>query len=107
VSDTATEDALRKGVVRVNLDIPVILILKVQDSAGREVSGAVISLLAGTASFDVRCNDRGDVTLLGTPRNYRALVSSVGGRQFESHPSAFTVTALDSGERIIVLKVSY
>lgn len=105
VSSALTEDALRQGVVEVSLDIPVVLILRVEDSAGQGVSGAALSVLTATASFDVRCNERGEVTLLGTVGTYRALVSSVGGRQFESQPSTFEVTPLDSGERLLILNV--
>jgi len=98
LSATVSEEALRTGVVVVEVDAKVIMTIRVEDSDGARQSNVTLGVVRGDAAFDVMTDAKGEVSLLGIVGRYRVKVAST------SRPSAvFDVLPSDSGERLVVV----
>jgi hypothetical protein len=93
--------------VRVDLNLPVVLVIRVEDSSRNPVPAATVSASVPslTATLEIPLN--GDVVLLGTPGHYRFRLISAGDRwlDHEGISANFEVSSDDRGERLIVLRV--
>jgi hypothetical protein len=85
-------DELRAGRVTVRLNLPVAVIVRVEDLSGKAVSNVSLSLLMPDleGSLEARTDDRGEVVLLGGAGRYTALIDRLGlGRIWKSHPQTW------------------
>jgi hypothetical protein len=108
VTGKLRSEDLRSGQVQVRLNLPVILIIRVEDSGGTPVSNVGVSLHLpdSEATSEVRTNDAGEIVLLGSVGKYSASVGLVQNRRLRPSVSAdLDIMPEDSGERIVVLRV--
>jgi hypothetical protein len=99
---------LRSGLVQVRLNLPVILIVRVEDPVGNPVSNVNVSLDLPNSetTSELQTNDRGEIVLLGVAGRYTASIAFVQNRRLRPIVSAdLEITPADSGERIVVLRV--
>ena len=110
VTHAMTGQEIGSGRVVVELDLAVVLVIRVEDSAGSPVPGAIVNFLLPSreGSTEGPVNDQGEVFLFGTPGHYSFQLVSVGDRPLgrERVRARFEVKADDRGERVIVLRVS-
>jgi len=109
VSRAITERDISSGMVVVGLDLPLVLVIRVEDSSGAPVSGAMVnfSIPLMTATAEGPVNERGELLLFGTPGHYSVRLVSAGDRSFgpEGVWADFDVTPDEHGERVIVLRI--
>jgi hypothetical protein len=112
---------LQAGRVPVNLDVPVVLILTVEDEGAQPMSGVQVSLNLPNAAFtaEIETDERGEIVLLGTAGRYSASVAFMGTVETLRKEDApfntcwrsprireeFEIRPSDSGERVVVLRV--
>ena len=96
------------GRVAVELDIAVVVVVRVEDASGTKVARAMVScsIPSTSATFNGQVNERGEVALLGTPGRFSFHLVSVADRVFISERihADLEVTPNDRGERHIVLR---
>lgn len=104
ISSRLRPEDLRAGRVVVQLNLPVVLIVRVEDPDGQRVEDACVSLsLAGwIATMETRTDARGEVVLLVGAGRHSARVADDRGRRVSAD---VTITPADSGERELVLRV--
>jgi len=95
--------------VAVELDLRVVVVIRVEDTAGAAVPGAIVSasIPATSATFEWPVNQRGEVAVLGTPGHHSFRLVSVGERWLGSEKirAEIEVKPNDRGERYLVLRV--
>jgi len=109
LSRAMSPQEISSGRVAVDLDLPVVLVMRVEDASGIPVPGAVVSfsMPSITAWTEGPVNDRGEVVLFGLPGHYSVVLASVGDRWLgrERISADFDVAPGERGERLIVLRV--
>jgi len=99
---------LRAGRVNVLLNRLVIVIARVEDSAGHPLSNVRVSLILPDleGSLEADTDERGEVVLLGSVGRYSASIHFVRNRRLRPNVSAdLDITPEDAGERTVVLRV--
>ena len=105
--DLRPED-LRSGRVLVHLDLPVILIVRIEGSLAIPLPKVKVSLDLpnSVATLEVQTDDRGEIVLLGGAGRYSASIDFVHNRRLRPRVSAdLEITPEDAGERTVVLRV--
>ena len=105
--DLLPED-LQSGRVLVQLNLPVILIVKVEDPAGNAVPDIGVSLQLPNCdpTVEAQTDARGEIVLLAGAGRYSATIAFVQNRRLRPQVSLdLTITPSDSGERILTLRI--
>jgi hypothetical protein len=108
VTGRLSSQQLHAGCVVVDLDLPVVLIVRVEDSTGSPIQHVPVSLVLPhfEATLETRTDDLGQIALLAGAGHYSATIDSVPNRRPSVPISVeLDITAADSGERILVLRV--
>ena len=108
VTGALSPEDLRSRHVLVQLNLPVILIVRVEDASGNPLSNTAVSLRMANleATMEDRTDDRGEIVLLGGAGTYSASVHQVRNRRLRPQVSAdLEVSSADAGERVLVLRV--
>jgi hypothetical protein len=97
---------LRYGRVVVRLNLPVILTVKVEDSAGRPAPNVTVSLHLPNweATPEVQTDALGEIALLAGAGKYSARVVLAQNRRLNVSAD-LTLTPTDCGERVITLRL--
>jgi len=103
--DLRPED-LRSGRVPVRLNFPVILVVKVEDAAGRPVPNVTVFLHLPNweATPEVQTDELGETVLLAGAGKYSARVVLAQNRSLNVSAD-LTLTHTDSGERLLNLRL--
>jgi hypothetical protein len=112
---------MQAGRVVINLDVPVVVILKIEDEAGKPMSGVQVSLNLPNALFtaEIQTDERGEIVLLGAAGRYSASVAFIGTvetlckedaqintcRRAPHIREEFEIRSSDSGERMVVIRI--
>ena len=112
---------MQAGRVVINLDVPVVVILKVEDEAGQPMSGAQVSLNLPNAEFtaEIQTDEGGEIVLLGAAGQYSASVALIEtvetlrkeDAQFNTCGRSprireqFEIRPFDSGERVVLIRI--
>jgi len=109
VSGTIRPQEISACLVTVELDIPVVVVMRVEDAAGTTVPGAKVSfsIPSTSATFEGTVNKLGELAVLGTPGRFSFHLLSVGDRRLapEEVRAELNVTPNDRGERHVILRV--
>lgn len=109
VSGATTPRDLANARVVVNLDLPVIITLRVEDSSGAPIPGAIVNIATPSSegTWEGPVNERGEIVLFGEVGSYFVMLASVGRRWLGRAKviAHFEVTPHDVGERVVVLRV--
>jgi hypothetical protein len=109
VSGAIRPPEISAGRVSVELDIPVIVVMRVEDAAGATVPHATVSfsIPSTTATFEGPINEEGALALLGVPGRFSFHLLSAADRWLAARGirSELEVKASDRGERHVVLRV--
>ena len=108
VTGALRAEDLRAGRVNVRLNLPVALIVRIDDPSGNRVSNVTVNLNLpnSEATAEVQTDDRGEIVLLGGAGRYSASVRLVHGRRLRPVVSAdVEITQADAGERVLVLRI--
>ena len=108
VTGNLSPEDLRSGRVLVRLDLPVILIVRVEDRAGNPVPDVNVSLHLpkSEATLEAQTDDRGEIVLLAGAGHYSASIGFFQNRRLRPNVSAdLDITPADTGEHIVVLRV--
>jgi hypothetical protein len=109
LSGAMSSPQIDAGRIVLEIDVPVVLVIRVEDASGDPVPGAVVgfSMPSITATSEGPVNDRGELTLLGMPGRYSFTLISAGDWRLghERVSAELDVKAEDQGERLVVLRV--
>lgn len=109
VSGAIRPQEISACLVTVELDIPVLVVMRVEDAAGTTVPGAKVSfsIPSTSATFEMPVNKLGELVVLGTPGSFSFHLLSVGDRWLASEEvrAELHVTPNDRGERHVILRV--
>jgi hypothetical protein len=108
VAGDLREEELSAGRVTIHLSLPVVVIVRIEDSSGNRVSNVRVSLLLPDleASLEAETDDRGEVVLIGGPGRYTAVIDAFHGTRIRPTLVAhLEITSADIGERIMLLRL--
>lgn len=107
VTGTLAADALGAGHVFVDLDLPLVLVFRVETASGERVPRAMLSIIqpAMKATLEIIVNEAGELRLLARPGQYSVSSMPTGERSLRNPwgSASFEVDAADHGERLVVL----
>ena len=109
VSEKLTVEALRSGHVLVDLDLPLLLVFKVETSSGERVPRALLSIIqpATEATWEITANEAGELKMLARPGLYSVMATTgEHSRGRDGASATFDVAPDERGERLIVLRFS-
>ena len=100
-----TFDDVRSGRATLTVDAPVVLTMRVQDSAGQPVANATVSTCVSTraGSWEHLTNEKGEVVCLGISGHYHVVAQSP---DYERCRTNFQITDDDTGERVVVMTLA-
>ena len=104
--DLRPED-LHAGRVVVHLNLPVVLIVKVEDPAGNAVPDAGVSLQLPhwEPTIEAQTDAGGEIVLLAGAGRYSATIASLPNRRFRPNVSIdVSIAPSDAGERTLILR---
>ena len=98
---------LEAGRVIVNLHLPGMLILRVENRAGVPLPGTVVNLAppSSEATFEGPVDERGELVLFGAAGSWRITAYPNNSETRNFVDAEFDITADDFGERRIVLRM--
>lgn len=99
---------LRSGRVHIRLDLPAILIVRVENPAGNPLPQVSVSLNLqnSEATLEAQTDDRREIVVLGGAGQYSATINFVQNRRLRPNVSAdLEITPADFGERILLLRI--
>jgi hypothetical protein len=108
ISRTLTEADLRSGRVTVTLDLPVLLIIRVENIHGERVPRALVSIAppSTVATWEMTTNETGEVVFFGERGRYLVGVGRIGDRWLDDRVMVnFELGRDEGGERVITLRV--
>lgn len=107
ITHAMTTQAIASGRIDVELHVPVVLVVRVEDSSGNPVSDAIVSASVPSLTATLEIPLTGEMVLLGMPGRYSFRLASAGNRWLgEERISAdIEVASHDRGERHLVLRI--
>jgi hypothetical protein len=100
-------DALRSGHVFVDLDLPLMLVFRVDTASAERVSGARLSIIQPSmeATLEITANEEGELKVLARPGLY-SVMATTGEHTGDRANATFEVAPGEHGERLIVLQTN-
>jgi hypothetical protein len=110
VTRQLARDQLAAGRVLVTLDLALLLVIRVENSSGEPIPGALINIAQPSeqATWEMPVSERGEVVIFGKPGSHFVTVGRIGERWLEINERVtafFEVEPGEHGERVITLRV--
>lgn len=101
-----TADNILDGRATLTIDAPQLLTIRVEDSVGRPISKATVSVCIDLVegSSEQVTTENGEIVCLGMPGRYHIAACRTGDRRWAS--TDFEIRMSDSGNRIVVLTLA-
>lgn len=106
VAGDLREEELRAGRVTVPLSLPVVVIVRIEDSSGNRISNVRVNLLLPDleGSLEAETDRRGELVLIGRPGRYTASIDVFHGVRVQAIAD-LDIASEDAGEHIMLLRL--